>query len=86
MLIASLIGAALGVYYTASVKPLNNAGIFITLGALVFVALANVALMVGVKIYDWMKVEETKPQQVTVEEANEAAATEKPEGTTEPSA
>ncbi len=71
MFAASVIGALLGVYYLTSYRPLVHYGEFAVLFALLGVAIGNVALMVMVRVYDWLKVEENKTRTVAVEEKSE---------------
>ncbi|MCW4011215.1 MAG: hypothetical protein NWF05_11475 [Candidatus Bathyarchaeota archaeon] len=55
MLIASIIGAAIGVYYTTMLNPLNNYYMFVMLFALIGICLANVALLMLRSIYEWFE-------------------------------
>jgi len=54
MLAASILGALLGVYLTTSANPQNNYFYFIALFAIIGAGLANVVLLVLVKIYWWL--------------------------------
>jgi hypothetical protein len=55
MLIASVIGALAGVYYSIVVNPLNNYFVFMALFAMVGVGVANVVLLVLYGIYEWVE-------------------------------
>jgi len=54
MLLASILGASIGVFWTSVINPLNNYFYFMTLFAIVGAGLANVILLILVKIYDWL--------------------------------
>ena len=54
MLIASILGASVGVFLTTVVNPLNNYFYFMALFAVIGAGLGNVVLLVLVKTYDWL--------------------------------
>jgi len=54
MLVASILGASVGVYLTTAVNPLNNYFYFMALFAIIGAGLANVVLLVLVKTYKWL--------------------------------
>jgi hypothetical protein len=54
MLVASILGALVGVYLTTAANPLNNYFYFMTLFAIIGAGLANVVLLALVKIYSWL--------------------------------
>jgi hypothetical protein len=55
MFIASILGAAAGIYYTSTVNPSNNYFVFMAIFVLVGFALANVVLMVMYEVYGWLR-------------------------------
>jgi uncharacterized membrane protein YeaQ/YmgE (transglycosylase-associated protein family) len=54
MLVASILGALVGVYLTTAANPLNNYFYFMALFAIIGAGLANVVLLALVKIYSWL--------------------------------
>jgi hypothetical protein len=54
MLAASILGALVGVYLTTMANPMNNYFYFMALFAIIAAGLANVVLLVVVKIYCWL--------------------------------
>ena len=66
MLIASVIGAAGGIYYNAMLNPLNNYFAFLVVFALIGIAIGNVAMLVLYKVYEWFE------QRYPAEEAQNA--------------
>ena len=55
MLLASIIGASTGIYYTSAVNPLNNYFIFLALFVVIGVGVGNVVLLVLYKVYVFLK-------------------------------
>ncbi len=55
MTMVSLVGAAAGIYYGSLTNPMNNYFVFLAVFALIGVAIANVALLILVSIYCWLK-------------------------------
>ncbi len=55
MAIASILGAAAGIYYASVLNPLNNYFVFVAIFALIGVGVANVVLLVTYEIYRWLK-------------------------------
>jgi hypothetical protein len=55
ILIASILGASAGIYYLATLNPLNNYLVFVALFALIGIGVANVILLVICRIYDLVK-------------------------------
>ena len=55
MLIASIMGASLGLYYSSVVNPLNDYFIFLALFAVIGVGAGNVVLLVLYKVYVFLK-------------------------------
>ncbi len=56
MLLATVIGALAGVFYTTILNPIENYFYFMVLFAIVGAGIANVVLLVLVKIYRWLRV------------------------------
>ena len=54
VLLACILGGSVGVFWTTVVNPFNNYFYFMALFAIVGAGLANVVLVVLVKIYDWL--------------------------------
>jgi uncharacterized membrane protein (DUF373 family) len=54
MLIASFMGALIGIYYNVAANPFNNYFIFAALFAMAGVAAANLMLLVLVELYEWL--------------------------------
>jgi uncharacterized YccA/Bax inhibitor family protein len=52
MIAASILGALVGAYFMANLKPLNNAGYFVVIFALIGVAVGNLALLALYKVYE----------------------------------
>jgi hypothetical protein len=55
MLLASIMGASVGIYYTSGVNPLNNYFIFLALFVVIGVGVGNVVLLVLYKVYVFLK-------------------------------
>lgn len=55
MLVASVFGALLGVFYVAMVNPLNNYLVIMGLFAVIGVGVSNVVLVALYRIYEWLK-------------------------------
>ena len=55
MLIASLMGALAGIYYTTAVNPLNNYFIFMGLFAMAGIAAAYFLLLIIFEVYGWLR-------------------------------
>jgi hypothetical protein len=55
MFIASIIGAAAGVYFNSSVNPLNNYFVFMAIFMIIGIGIANVVLLVLYVVYVWLK-------------------------------
>jgi hypothetical protein len=55
MLIASIIGAAAGVYYNLFLNPLNNYFVFLAIFVIIGIGIANVVLLVLYVVYGWLK-------------------------------
>jgi uncharacterized membrane protein YeaQ/YmgE (transglycosylase-associated protein family) len=53
MLVASILGALVGVYLATVANPINNYFYFMAFFAIIGAGLANVVLLVLVKIYCW---------------------------------
>jgi hypothetical protein len=54
MLAASILGALVGVYLTTVANPLNNYFYFMALFAIIGAGLANVVMLILVKVYVWL--------------------------------
>jgi hypothetical protein len=55
MLVASIIGALVGIYYATSLNPLNNYNVFMAFFAIIGVGIANIVLAALYRIYEWIK-------------------------------
>ena len=55
MLLASIMGASAGIYYTSVVNPLTNYFIFLALFVVIGVGVSNVVLLVLYKVYVFLK-------------------------------
>jgi hypothetical protein len=53
MLIASIIGALVGIIFTVSINPLNNYFIFMIVFAMIGVGTALLVLVALFKVYEW---------------------------------
>jgi hypothetical protein len=55
MLIASIVGAAGGIYFNSVVNPLNNYFMFLFVFALIGICFANLLLLLLVELNRWQK-------------------------------
>ena len=55
MLLASILGASVGIYAVSVAAPLNNYFLFMALFVVIGVGVANVVLLVLYKVYEWLK-------------------------------
>jgi len=55
MVIASLMGALAGIYYTTAVNPLNSYILFMALFAMAGIAAGNLVLLIIVEVYGWLR-------------------------------
>ena len=55
MLIASIVGAAGGIYFNSVVNPLNNYFMFLIVFALIGICIANLLLLLLVELDRWQK-------------------------------
>jgi hypothetical protein len=54
MLVASMLGATAGIYFTTVVMPMYNYLIFMGIFALIGAGIANLALLAAYKVYLWL--------------------------------
>ena len=55
ILLASIIGAAAGVFYTTQLNPLNNYYIFIAIFAMIGAAIADILLLILYEAYKFLE-------------------------------
>ena len=55
MLIASIMGAAAGIYFTSVLNPLNNYVVFMAIFALIGICIANLVLLALISVDRWQK-------------------------------
>jgi hypothetical protein len=55
MLIASIIGAIVGIIFNARINPINNYFIFMIIFAMIGMGVALLVLIAVYKIYEWVK-------------------------------
>jgi hypothetical protein len=62
MPLASVMGAAAGIYYISVLKPLSNYFMFVGLFALIGVGVGNVVLVVVYELYLWLARDKGDPE------------------------
>jgi hypothetical protein len=66
MIIASVFGAAAGIYYSSTLNFVNNYLVFVALLALIGIGVANLVLLVLWEVNNWLKSSsQIEPKQIT---------------------
>ena len=55
MILASVIGAAAGIYYATTLNPLNNYIFLVLLFAMIGIGVANLVFLVLIEVYRWLR-------------------------------
>jgi len=55
MILASVIGAAAGIYYATTLNPINNYIFLMVLFAMTGISVANLVFLVLIEVYRWLR-------------------------------